>query len=220
MLTIARDVTAHAMQGESTGDLPLDDIGGGLIRPACSSIAGRAVSPDSGECQPRGRAHEGDRLERYGQNTASLADEADATCKSHYLDVVRNGEIYETAQLDYEDHHLKAARRIRAFRLPGNRLAIAFEDVTELRRAEQELRQSESVLQRIFDVLPVGLWFADRDGTLLRGNAAGVAIWGAEPHVSPKDYGVFKARRLPSGQEITAEDWALAAHSRGRHRDR
>ncbi len=56
----------------------------------------------------------------------------------------------------------------------------------------------------------MGLWFADKDGTLLRGNPAGVAIWGAEPHVSPADYGIFKARRLPSGEEIAADDWALA----------
>jgi PAS domain S-box-containing protein len=83
-------------------------------------------------------------------------------------------------------------------------------DVTESKVAAEELIKRESLLNQIFDVLPIGLWFADKDGKLLRGNPAGVKIWGAEPSVLPDDYGIFKARRLPSGEEITADDWALA----------
>lgn len=83
-------------------------------------------------------------------------------------------------------------------------------DITEIKQAEIELRKSQNYLQRIFDVLPVGLWFADKNGTLLRGNPKGIEIWGAEPRVPIAKYGVFKARRLPSGQEIAPDDWALA----------
>jgi PAS domain S-box-containing protein len=84
------------------------------------------------------------------------------------------------------------------------------EDITERKRAEEALQQSESLLNKIFDLLPIGLWFTDKDGKLMRGNPAGVKIWGAEPMVAPAEYGVFKARRLPSGEEIAPEDWALA----------
>jgi len=83
------------------------------------------------------------------------------------------------------------------------------EDITERKRMDEALRERESTLQKIFDILPVGLWFADKNGKLLRGNPAGVKIWGAEPHVAPSEYGVFKARRLPSGKEIAPDDWAL-----------
>ena len=83
-------------------------------------------------------------------------------------------------------------------------------DITEHKAAEQALRQRETLLQKVFDILPIGLWFADRDGHLLRGNEAGIRIWGAEPLVSPSEYGVFRARRLPSRQELAADDWALA----------
>jgi two-component sensor histidine kinase/PAS domain-containing protein len=62
----------------------------------------------------------------------------------------------------------------------------------------------------VFEVLPIGLWFADENGRLLRGNPAGVEIWGAEPRVPIEEYGVFKARRLPSGEAVAPEDWALA----------
>ncbi|NLY02547.1 MAG: PAS domain S-box protein, partial [Rhodopirellula sp.] len=85
-----------------------------------------------------------------------------------------------------------------------------FSDVTERKRAETDLRNRESLLEKIFDILPIGLWFVDKDGKLTRGNPAGIAIWGAEPRVAPADYGVFKARRLPSGEDIAPNDWALA----------
>ncbi len=80
----------------------------------------------------------------------------------------------------------------------------------ERRKAEEELARRESLLNKIFDVLPIGLWFADENGKLLRGNPAGVKIWGAEPTVPMEEYGVFVARRLPSGEEIAPDDWALA----------
>jgi PAS domain S-box-containing protein len=83
-------------------------------------------------------------------------------------------------------------------------------DVTEQKQAEQALKQREIYLNKIFDVLPIGLWFADKHGKLIRGNPAGVKIWGAEPKVSVEEYGVFKARRLPSGEPIAPDDWALA----------
>jgi|GEM_PF-276476 len=82
-------------------------------------------------------------------------------------------------------------------------------DITDRKQAEDALRESERHLQKVFDILPVGLWFADKDGTLLRGNPAGIKIWGAEPLVDPSRYGIFKARRFPSGEEIAPTDWSL-----------
>lgn len=83
-------------------------------------------------------------------------------------------------------------------------------DITERKRGEEELIRSKNQLQKIFEILPIGLWFADKNGTLLRGNAMGVKIWGAEPHVPISEYGVFKAWRLPSREKIEADDWSLA----------
>lgn len=83
-------------------------------------------------------------------------------------------------------------------------------DISARKRAEEEIRRREHVLDRVFNIVPVGLWFADAQGTLTRGNPAGVRIWGGEPRVGPEEYGVFKARRLPSREEVQPEDWALA----------
>ncbi len=83
-------------------------------------------------------------------------------------------------------------------------------DISERRQAEIALRRSENLLSKIFDILPIGLWLADASGRLVRSNQAGRMIWGAEPLVGLEKYGVFKARRLPAGEEVTAQDWALA----------
>jgi PAS domain-containing protein len=87
---------------------------------------------------------------------------------------------------------------------------VMLSDITDRKQAEINLKEREGLLEKIFDILPIGLWFADKHGKLLRGNPAGVKIWGAEPCVEPAQYGVFKARRLPSGEEIAPDDWALA----------
>ncbi len=82
--------------------------------------------------------------------------------------------------------------------------------VIDRKKAGDELKEREARLQKIFEILPVGLWFADKNGKLIQGNPAGVNIWGAEPHVPIEEYGVFKARHLPEGREIAPDDWALA----------
>jgi PAS domain S-box-containing protein len=83
-------------------------------------------------------------------------------------------------------------------------------DFTDRKQAENEMRKSESLFKKVFEILPIGLWIADKSGKLMQGNPAGVKIWGMEPKVGQSEYGVFKARRLPSREEIAPEDWALA----------
>ena len=83
-------------------------------------------------------------------------------------------------------------------------------DITRIKHVEEELRRRENQLQKILEILPLGLWFADKDGALLHGNPMGIKIWGAEPHVPISEYGIFKAWRLPSREPVKPEEWALA----------
>jgi len=80
----------------------------------------------------------------------------------------------------------------------------------ELEQEKAALRKSENLFRKVFDILPVGLWIADENGKVLKGNPEGAKIWGPAPLVDQPDYGLFKARRLPSGEEVAPEDWALA----------
>lgn len=83
-------------------------------------------------------------------------------------------------------------------------------EITEQKQAQEEVRKRENLLSKVLDILPIGLWISDSKGKLLIGNPAGTKIWGSAPYVGQDDYGVFKARRLPSGKEIEPDDWALA----------
>jgi PAS domain S-box-containing protein len=80
----------------------------------------------------------------------------------------------------------------------------------ELEQERTALRKSENLFRKVFDMLPVGLWISDKNGKVQKGNPAGIKIWGAEPLVDQDGYGAFRARRLPSKEEIAPHDWALS----------
>jgi PAS domain S-box-containing protein len=64
--------------------------------------------------------------------------------------------------------------------LSEEELRQSLEDLIE---NQKELSESELRFRRVFETIPIGVWLADKDGTLLAGNPAGQDIWEAEPHV-------------------------------------
>ncbi|MBN2012246.1 PAS domain S-box protein [candidate division KSB1 bacterium] len=60
-----------------------------------------------------------------------------------YLSVIKTGQQFETDDLFYSDDRLSGAFRIRAFKIPGERLAVAFENITEQKKAETALKERE-----------------------------------------------------------------------------
>lgn len=105
-------------------------------------------------------------------------------------------------------------RRYTTFKFPikvgsRNLLAGYTLDITDQQAAEEEVRRRENQLKQIFEIIPIGLWFADKDGTLLRCNPKGIEIWGAEQKFPISELGIFKAWRLPSQEPIGPDDWSL-----------
>lgn len=82
------------------------------------------------------------------------------------------------------------------------------QDMTEMKASERELRKNENLLQRIYDLLPIGLWITDKDGTLIRSNKMVKEIWGKDILASVDEFDIFHGRRLPSREEIQPDDWA------------
>jgi signal transduction histidine kinase len=164
-------------------DIP---VGAGLLAP-------QEAIPLSLNCYPvRERQQLGDAFNRCAKEGVPYDLQAPFTTTKG-----RKIWIRTTAQAVWEEGKITKVR--------GNVM-----DITEAKVAEEASRKSERTLQKIFEILPIGLWFADKTGKLLRGNPTGIRIWGGEPKVGLPEYGVFKARRLPSGEEIAPEDWALA----------
>lgn len=75
-----------------------------------------------------------------------------------YLEVMRTGETYVTEDLFYQDERLTGAFRIHAFRLPGQRLAVAFANITEQKQIEAELNEQRLLYADLIDTLPVGVY--------------------------------------------------------------
>jgi PAS domain S-box-containing protein len=109
-------------------------------------------------------------------------------------------------------HHWLLVNAYPLFR-PGEsepyQAVASFTDITAIRAVTESLKQRENLLNKILDILPVGLWLADKNGQLVRSNKQGRTIWGAEPPVGPEQFSIFKARRLPAREELKPEDWAL-----------
>jgi len=83
-------------------------------------------------------------------------------------------------------------------------------DVTESKKAEEELRASEMRMKAVADNLPVGVWFADEAGRIVYGNDAGRLIWGGAQYVKPDEFHVYKAWWADSGRPLEPEDWAVS----------
>ncbi|ACL01794.1 PAS/PAC sensor hybrid histidine kinase [Desulfatibacillum aliphaticivorans] len=129
--------------------------------------------------------------------------------KAHFQKIDKNGKAYGEFPLIRKDGEVRWWS-VFATKLSETRFLGYTNDITDRRIMEQELRRRENLISRVFDILPVGLWFTDKKGQLLRGNPMGQKIWGGEPTVGQEEYGVFKARKLPSGEEVAPDDWALA----------
>jgi PAS domain S-box-containing protein len=86
----------------------------------------------------------------------------------------------------------------------------AIRDITERKRAEDVLRESEQRLRTILDALPVAVFLSDPAGNIIFTNPAVARIWGMSTHVSREQYGEYKGRWLKTGMPVEPEQWALA----------
>lgn len=80
-----------------------------------------------------------------------------------FLSPMRTGKTYETEDLYYEDNRLQGAFRVRTFRLPSNRLAVAFENITDHKKAEQALQESEARYRQFISQVAEGVYRLEPD---------------------------------------------------------
>ncbi len=89
-------------------------------------------------------------------------------------------------------------------------LVLTRVDVTERRRAQEALRQSEQLLRTVLETMPVGVWITDRAGTISMANPAALKIWGGARYVGVERFGEYKGWWADTGKLIEPEEWALA----------
>ena len=92
--------------------------------------------------------------------------------------VMATGETCYLENFKYKDDQLEGTYRMHIFRLPGNKLAISFEDISEQRRMSRELEESERKYRNLFETMAQGVVIQDRDGKILSANPAAEKILG------------------------------------------
>jgi len=82
----------------------------------------------------------------------------------------------------------------------------------QIQRAEAEtaVRDSESLLKQILDILPVGVLICNREGVLTTINPGAKLIWGGSRQVNLDQYGEYAGWWPDSGKRIASDEWALA----------
>jgi PAS domain S-box-containing protein len=76
--------------------------------------------------------------------------------------------------------------------------------------ASSALEQRERLLQDVLESMPVGVWIADRTGTIVQSNPAGRRIWAGERRVGIDGYGAYKGWWAGTDRLIQPTEWALA----------
>ncbi|MGE5139360.1 MAG: PAS domain S-box protein, partial [Rudaea sp.] len=84
-------------------------------------------------------------------------------------------------------------------------------EITERKRAEQSMRESQQLLELVLATLPVGVSVTDRKGDIVLANAASKRIWGGNPIVSgPERRTRIKGFWHDSGKRVAPEEWGGA----------
>ncbi|HBG05161.1 MAG: hypothetical protein A2075_02760 [Geobacteraceae bacterium GWC2_58_44] len=89
-------------------------------------------------------------------------------------------------------------------------LLVVCQDVTERKRAEQDLEEQEALLRNVLETLPIGVWIIDAQGTIVHGNQAGQRIWSGARYVGIEQYGEYKGWWADTGKSIEPQEWAAA----------
>lgn len=95
-----------------------------------------------------------------------------------FLRVMETGETCFLEEVVYEDDHLQGVYRIHAFRLPGKRLAVSFEDTTERSRMRRELKAGEKRYRKLFETMAQGVVYQKADGVIVSANSSAERILG------------------------------------------
>jgi PAS domain S-box-containing protein len=82
-------------------------------------------------------------------------------------------------------------------------------EINERTRIESALRQSEKLLRKVLELLPVGVLITDKNGKIVHGNPASHRIWSGLKYVGAEQYGEYKGWWPDTGMRVAPEEWAI-----------
>jgi len=126
-------------------------------------------------------------------------DKAGEGLKKTFLKVIEKGNTYHNDDFHYEGKSLKGTFRIRAFRMPGQRVGVAFEDITVFKKAEQNLRESEKKYRDLVEKAGIGILIDNREGRITYANRVLAKMFGYSMNeiVRMKNTDLFSREDIP-----------------------
>lgn len=100
---------------------------------------------------------------------------AETEVPQRYRAAAREGIPWQTESLQYEDDRIAGAFDVFAFQTSPNRMAVLFQEITERKQAEEELKRLRNLLRSIFDSMPSVLIGVDEEGRVNQWNRAAEA---------------------------------------------
>ena len=101
---------------------------------------------------------------------------ADTEIPDRYRRVCTSGEAFHTEHVEYSDDRIRGAFEVHAFRVGPGSLAVAFSKITERKRAEQAIRESEANLSAVMENTDDVIVFLDRDQRLVTFNTVFASV--------------------------------------------
>jgi PAS domain S-box-containing protein len=95
-----------------------------------------------------------------------------------YADVAKNGIPFEAEQVDYDEGGIRGAFEVRAVQVGPRRVVAFFRDITERKRAEEALRESERKFKAIFNATFQFVGLLDLNGVLMEVNDSALQFAG------------------------------------------
>jgi len=159
------------------------------------------------------------REEAVGKTSAELGMLADVERRGYYASLSSDGAAHAEVELTTRRGPRTALVKGEVVTLGAEQFVLAvLQDVTELRRAERELRdkharleQERARLQAILDTIPAGLFIVEASGKVAVTNEEARRIWaGAVPLERLADYGEYVGYWPDTGERLRPEEWPAA----------
>jgi PAS domain S-box-containing protein len=91
------------------------------------------------------------------------------------------GERWYTQQIEYEHGSIAGVYEVWAFQTRPNMMACMFQDITDRKKAEEALQQSEQKYRKMFEMGPEAILLMDNKGVLLEANERMYQMFGSTP---------------------------------------